>query len=166
MNVKKYYVTLLCMMLMVCGLVFIPSLETNASEVKVADGSYLTKDTSALGKAISQTRGVYLMTGDSAISKAGSNKIYCSGSTTANMTVGYVAVIVYVEQYNSTLGGWSQVACWTASKANNYYVSTSKTLTVDQGYYYRVRAEHFAGPTSGNRDRGNTVSDGIYIPKT
>jgi len=162
---KKHYLSLLCMM-MACALLWIPSLETKASGFQKVGNSYLTTQESAIGKAIAQTRGVYLMTGDSSISKSASNKIYCTGSTTANMTVGYVGVIVYVEQYNSSTGRWDQITTWTTSKNNNYYVSTSKTLTVDQGYYYRVRADHIAGPSNGNKDLGNTVSDGIYIPVT
>lgn len=46
---------------------------------------------------------------------------------------------------------------------NTYYVSTSKTVTVDRGYYYRVHADHIAGPADGEKDLGNSATDGIKI---
>ena len=108
-------------------------------------------------------RGVYLMTGDCSISKAGRGRIYAYASTTANTTVDYVGVIVYVDQYNAETGNWEQVTTWTVEDENTYYVSTSKTVTVDRGYYYRVHADHIAGPADGEKDFGNSLTDGIKI---
>ena len=79
------------------------------------------------------------------------------------MTVDYVGVIVYVDQYNEETGKWEQVTTWTVEDENTYYVSTSKTVTVDRGYYYRVHAEHIAGPKDGEKDAGDSVTDGIKI---
>ena len=38
-----------------------------------------------------------------------------------------------------------QIAGWSKDAENDYFVSTSKYITVEPGYYYRVRADHFAG---------------------
>ena len=103
------------------------------------------------------------MTGDCSISKAGRGRIYVYASTTANMDVDYVGVIVYVDQYNETTEEWDQIDCWTVEDENTYYVSTSKSITVDRGYYYRTHAEHIAGPNDGMKDAGTSLTDGIYI---
>ena len=85
-------------------------------------------------------------------------------STTANMTVDYVGVNVYVDQYNEETGKWEQSHCVdSAEDENTYYVSTSKTVTVDRGYYYRVHADHIAGPADGEKDLGDSLTDGIKI---
>ena len=136
-----------------------------ASEGEKIDGSYLTEGDSSVGKAVLKMRGVYLMTGDCSIRKAGRGRIYANASTTANMTVDYVGVIVYVDQYDEDEKAWKQVDAWLAEDENTYYVSTSKTVTVDRGYYYRVHADHIAGPADGEKDFGNSLTDGIKINK-
>ena len=163
---KKKLLSMLCMLAILCGLVFTPSVKAEVAGEVMVDGSYLTLLDSSVGTAVLRTKGVYLMEGDASISKSGSNRIYCYASTTANMTVDYVGVIVYVEQYNDDTGYWEQIDCWTAEDTNTYYVSTSKTLRVDKGYYYRVYAEHIAGPNDGVKDDGSSLTDGIFIPTT
>ncbi len=54
-----------------------------------------------------------------------------------------------------------RVTAWNAEDENTYYVSTSKTVTVDRGYYYRAHADHIAGPADGEKDLGNSLTDGI-----
>ena len=103
------------------------------------------------------------MEGDCSISKAGRGRAYVYASTTANMTVDYVGVIVRVEQYDENSKTWEQIASWTEDGENTYYVSTSKTVTVERGYYYRVHAEHIAGPADGEKDTGDSITDGIKI---
>lgn len=154
---------MLCMAAIMCGLLFAPKVKVNAADAKAVDGSYLTTQDSAVGEAILTMRGVYLMEGDCSISKAGTGRIYCYASTTANMTVDYVGVLVYVDCYNTSTGEWDQISSWVAEDSDTYYVSTSKTIKVDTGYYYRVRAEHFAGPDDGLKDEGLSLTDGILI---
>lgn len=126
----------------------ISTLDVKASEVKkkVVDGSVLTTDESSTGySSSSNARGIYLMTGDCTISKAGLTRVYAYASTTANREVDYIATIVYLERYNEEKDGWGQVDWWMEETQNDYFLSTAKTIKVDRGYYYRVRANHIAG---------------------
>ena len=105
-----------------------------------------------------------MMEGSSTITRAGSGRIYAYGSTTANTTVDYVAVIVYVDQYNEEDDAWDQIDAWVVDDRDTYFVATSKTLKVDKGYYYRVHCEHFAGNEDDYPyDSANSVTNGIWI---
>lgn len=160
---KKRILSMLCMAALLCGILLTNNVEVKAADGAPVDGSYLTTQESSVGTAVLRTRGVYLMEGDCSISKAGRGRIYVYASTTANMDVDYVGVIVYVDQYNAEEDRWEQFDCWTAEDENIYYVSTSQTLTVDRGYYYRVHADHIAGPNDGMKDAGTSLTDGILI---
>ncbi len=160
---RKRKLPVIMALALMCCLVMLTGKSVEASEGEKIDGSYLTEGDSSAGKAVLKMRGVYLMTGDCSISKAGRGRIYAYASTTANMTVDYVGVIVYVDQYDEDEKAWKQVDAWLAEDENTYYVSTSKTVTVDRGYYYRVHADHIAGPADGEKDFGNSLTDGIKI---
>ena len=74
--------------------------EASENELKKVDGSYLTLEEASIGKSSnSLTRGLHMMDGECSISKAGTNRIYAFGATTANHEVDYLAVIVYVDRY-------------------------------------------------------------------
>ena len=160
---RKRKLPVIMALALMCCLVMLTGKSVKASEGEKIDGSYLTEGDSSAGKAVLKMRGVYLMEGDCSISKAGRGRIYAYASTTANMTVDYVGVIVRVEQYDENSKTWEQIASWTEDGENTYYVSTSKTVTVERGYYYRVHAEHIAGPKDGEKDAGDSVTDGIKI---
>lgn len=137
----------------------------NASEHSMIDGSYLTENESAMGKSQSTlTRGVHLMDGECSISKAGTKRIYTYGATTANHTVDSLAVIVYVDQYNEEEKQWEQIDAWPKTAEEDYFVCTSKSLTVDRGYYYRVHANHIV-KMNGEYEETASVTDGILVPK-
>ena len=87
----------------------------------------------------------YIMLGECSITKAGRNRIYVYSGTTARTTVNLVSTIIYVDRYNAEKDAWGQIAGWSKDAENDYFVSTSKYITVEPGYYYRVRADHFAG---------------------
>ena len=160
---KKRVLSMLCMAALLCGILLTNSVEVKAADGAPVDGSYLTTQDSSVGTAVLRTRGVYLMEGDCSISKAGRGRVYAYASTTANMDVDYVGVIVYVDQYNEEEDVWEQIDCWTVEDENTYYVSTSKSITVERGYYYRTHAEHIAGPKDGLKDEGLSATDGIFI---
>ena len=82
------------------------------------------------------------MVGECSITKAGRNRIYVYSGTTANRTVNLVSTIVYVDQYIEEKDAWGQIDFWRKDAENDYFVSTSKYITVEPGYYYRVRADH------------------------
>lgn len=85
-----------------------------------------------------------------------------ASGTTANRTVNLVSTIVYVDQYMEEYDAWGQIAAWSKDVENDYYVSTSKYITVEPGYYYRVRADHFAG-MQYPYESSFSFTDGIMI---
>lgn len=135
------------------------------SEQKIVDGSALTMDESSSGSSFSPVvRGEYLMTGDCTISKAGLTRVYAYASTTANKEVDYIATLVYVEEYIEEEDAWGQVDAWFEATNNDYFLSTAKTIKVDRGHYYRVRANHIAGESADSYDETASFTDGIYLP--
>lgn len=161
---KKRILSLLCSMAILCTATIISSTDVKAAEQKVVDGSALTTEDSSTGYSSSPvTRGEYLMTGDCTISKAGLTRVYAYASTTANKEVNYIATIVYVEEYIEEEDAWGQVDWWMEKTSNDYFLSTAKTIKVDRGYYYRVRANHIAGDQYPY-DETASVTNGIYLP--
>lgn len=143
--------------------------EASENELKKVDGSYLTLEEASIGKSSnSLTRGLHMMDGECSISKAGTNRIYAFGATTANHEVDFLAVIVYVDQYDEASDEWWQVDAWMVEDANDYFVYTGKTITVDRGYYYRVHADHFVREGDDPMEETFSLTNGIWVgpPKT
>lgn len=164
---KKRILSFVCSMAVLFTVSTVSMLDVNASEAnqKKVDGSILTTDESSTGYSNSSlTRGEYLMTGDCTISKAGLTRVYAYASTTANQEVDYIAVLVYVEKYIEEEDGWSQVDWWFEAKNDDYFVSTGKSVKVDRGYYYRVRANHIAGESVDSYDESASATNGILLP--
>lgn len=129
---------------------------SNVNAQNEQTGSVLTKEEQAEGSLEFQTKGQYLQEGQTIIGNAGKGKINVGGNTTAQKIVNEVKIAVIVEQYNN--GSWSQVYTWREAAYNTIFVSTSKTLNVPRGYYYRARGIH-----SANTDVGNSFTNGIWI---
>ncbi len=167
MIMKKQFLALICSIVLLCGMILGVTKDVKAAEdlLKCVDGSYLTMDNESSGSTISGVeRGKHLMDGDSIVRSAGTGKITAYGATTANHSVDYVGVIVHVDRYNPLAGNWSQVTSWTAEAHNTYFVSSTKTLTVERGFYYRVRCDHFAGNNvEFPYDSSASFTDGIWI---
>ncbi len=136
------------------------------SEFEKIDGSYLTLEDSSSGTSLDNplTRGTHMMTGECSISKAGTKRIYAFGATTANHEVDYLSVIVYVDRYHEDTGRWGQIDWWMVEDANDYFVYTGKTITVDRGYYYRVHADHFVREGDDPMEETFSFTDGILVP--
>lgn len=139
------------------------NVQASDSELKMVDGSYLTTDNSSTGHSSSKTRGEYLMTGDCSITNAGLTRIYAYASTTANQEVNYMATLVYVDQYQEDLDEWWQIYAWSEEAFNDDYMSTAKSVKVDRGYYYRVRASHIAGDEYPYEETAS-FTNGIFVP--
>lgn len=132
---------------------------------KIVDGSSLTTDEESVGVTPDNlTRGEHLMTGECSISKAGTKRIYTYGATTANHTVDYLAVLVYVDRYNEKTERWDQIDAWAKTDNNDYFICTSKSITVDRGYYYRVHADHLV-EKDGVGEETYSTTNGILVPK-
>lgn len=165
MKIGKKLVSVLCMAMLLGGVMAVSASEVQASEeqTKKVDGSYLTMQESASGTSQNENaKGQYIMLGECSITKAGRNRIYVYSGTTANRTVNLVSTIVYVDRYNEEKDVWGQIAGWSADAENDYFVSTAKYIKVEPGYFYRVRADHFAGmeyPYEGTY----SFTDGILI---
>lgn len=137
--------------------------EASQSELRKVDGSYLTMEESSTGTTdSSMEKGIHLMTGDCTISKAGRGKIYAYASTTAEHEVNYIATIVYVDRYLEDVDEWGYVTSWMEDVENDVYMSTAKTVYVDGGYYYRVRARHVAGNEYPYEETAS-FTDGIFV---
>ena len=163
---KKRILSVLCSMIVLCSVMMISVLDVNASESekRIVDGSVLTTEERSTGYSSSpNTRGTYLMTGECTISKAGLTRVYAYASTTANQEVNFMATLVYVERYNEEENFWGQVDWWVAETHNDHFLSTAKSIKVDRGYYYRVRANHIAGDEYPY-DETASFTDGIYLP--
>ena len=104
----------------------------------------------------SMSRGVYLKSGSSNIVRAGTGKIGAGGNTVGQKTVSKITVIVTVERLLN--GKWAYYTSWKETNYNSVYVSSSKTLSVPTGYYYRVCCTHYA-----NSDVSDSFTNGIYI---
>lgn len=163
---KKRALSILCSIAVLGSITMSSYLNVNATEnEKIVDGSMLTTNEEAKGITPNNfTRGEHLMTGECTISKAGTKRVYTYGATTANHTVDYLAVIVYVDQYNEELDRWEQIDVWAKEDKNDYFICTSKSITVDRGYYYRVHADHLV-EKDGLNEETFSYTDGILVPK-
>lgn len=164
---KRRILSMLCSIAILCTMMTVSVVEVKASELeqKVVDGSRLTMDDTSTGYSSSSlVRGEYLMTGECTISKAGLTRIYAYASTTANKKVDYIATLVYIEKYNEEKDSWTHVDAWVEETHDDYFLSTAKSVKVDRGYYYRVRANHIAGESADSYDETASATDGILLP--
>ena len=167
---RKRIVSALAFPFVLCSMFFIKSVNASAEERLdtgiIVDGSCLTYEDYSYGSTTnSLLRGDHLMTGDSIITKTGNGKIYTYGQTTADHDVDFVAVLVYVDQYDESDGLWGQIDARVKDARDTYYVISTKTLAVERGYFYRVHCEHFAGNDDEEMyDSAISFTDGIWIP--
>jgi hypothetical protein len=165
---KKRVLSLVCILTVLSSMFMFSYVDVKASVnegIKV-DGSFLTTNDSSKGTTKSEiaTRGIHLMDGECSITKAGRGRIYVYAATTGNHDVDYISTIIYVDKYNEATKEWGQIDFWMVEDHNTYYVSTSKSMAVDRGYYYRVHADHFAGMDADYPyEEATTLSDGIWI---
>lgn len=154
---KNKILSLIMTMVMVCALFISTQKNVQASDIpECVDGSYLTNDDSSEVTVGPMSRGIYLKSGSSNIVRAGTGKIGAGGNTVGQKTVSKITVDVTVERYVN--GKWGYYTSWVETNYNSAYVSTSKTLSVPTGYYYRVCCVHYA-----NSDVSGSFTNGIYI---
>ena len=154
---KSKILSLIMVMFMVCTLFISTQKNVQAADVpECVDGSYLTNDDSSEVTVGSTSRGIYLKSGSSNIVRAGTGKIGAGGNTVGQKVVSKITVDVTVERYMN--GKWGYYTSWVQTNYNSAYVSTSKTLSVPTGYYYRVYCVHYA-----NSDVSDSFTNGIYI---
>ena len=138
---RRIMAMLLALMLCVTG-VFYQGFETKAEDMgEDLDISYLITENTLVGTTGNQTRGVYLLEGNSFINAQSSTKIGVGGNTVAALKC-KVSVTAIVERLVD--GGWERVTSYTTTTASGFSAVVSKSLTVGTGYYYRVRCLHYA----------------------
>lgn len=148
---------ILLMITMISGLVFVSNKKVLAAETgECVDGSYLIEEDCSEGDAVNRTRGMYLKSGTSSIVKEGTGKITAGGRTVGQVVVSKIVVAVRVERLVN--GSWETYTSWSSTKYNAAMVSTSKTLNVPIGYYYRVYSTHAA-----NSDSSDSYTNGIHV---
>lgn len=154
----KKAISILMSLIMIIGVGMSEELQVQAEdEILYVDGSHLLEDeTETVGDMEISTWGYYLQSGSSTLSEISSGKIGAGGDTSANRIVDEISVTVVVQRLVN--GSWQNYLTWSASKTNAAYVSTSKTLYVPTGYYYRVSCSHYA-----STDSGHSYTDGLYI---
>ena len=136
---KSKILSLIMVMFMVCTLFISTQKNVQAADVpECVDGSYLTNDDS------------------SEVTVGSTGKIGAGGNTVGQKVVSKITVDVTVERYVN--GKWGYYTSWIETNYNSVYVSTSKTLSVPTGYYYRVCCVHYA-----NSDVSDSFTNGIYI---
>lgn len=154
---KGKILSLVMAVIMICSLVVgMQDVVKAADDPICVDGSYLTDDESSEATVGSMSRGVYLKSGSSTITKAGTGMIAAGGNTVGQKSVSKITVVVKVQRYVN--GNWNSYTSWTTTNYNSSYVSSSKTLSVPTGYYYRVCCTHYA-----DSDVSGSYTDGIYI---
>ena len=144
--------------LLVGGLSISGGQSVKASDEKSIDGSQLTHASEASGSDTKLTRGVYLLTGYSKVTKLAKGKIYAGGTTVAAETVDSVKIAVTVERAKEEDTVWKIYTGWQKENTNTDRVASNRTLYVDGGYYYRVRCTHAA-----NGEMSSSFTNGVYV---
>lgn len=104
-------------------------------------------------------RGAYLMSGTSTITRKDSTHINISGITTATQTCDEVVLTLYVERSKSYATGYSTYRSYDYEVNNDYQlVKERSNITVERGYYYRVKAVHSVKEGS-TRETTNSVTN-------
>lgn len=155
---KRRIVSMCLIAFMVSGLTMMGVSEVKAADEKIIDGAKLTQDSESVGYDTKITRGKYLLTGYSKITKLGKEKIYAGGTTVAAEKVDSVQIAVTVERAKEEDTSWEIYTGWQKENLNTDRAASNRTLYVDGGYYYRVRCIHVA-----NSDMSSSFTDGIYI---
>lgn len=152
------------MLVCVCAMILAgQSMSVHAAEENLSVGtegnidySYFTQLNSLIGYA-NIPRGIYLASGDSAITKINSYTIGAGGSTYAALKCD-VSITSIVERYNMETDRWGFITSWTKENTNAFTAIISKSLVVDSGYYYRVRSLHYAGT-----DASSSWTNALYV---
>ena len=154
----KKVIAMILSLIMVASIGMAGEMHVQATdELVCVDGSYLLDDAEeSVGDLEISTWGYYLKSGSSTINKPAAGKIGVGGSTTGQRVVSKISVTVCVQRLVN--GNWQNYHTWMAEKTNAAYVSTSKTLTVPTGYYYRVVCSHYAAS-----DTGYSNTNALYI---
>lgn len=156
---KKTKVKSISCVLILMLLILSTSLEVHAREdMKQIDGSYLTTEDESIGYATPITRGDDLVAGYSKCVKLANGNLYVGGTTLADHIVDRIGVAVTVERAREEDTEWEVYDSWIVFEENEEWLSSTKELEVEDGYYYRVTCVHSAG-----NNTSSSFTNGIYF---
>lgn len=127
-----------------------------SNEEVCVDSSYITSEDYSEGVIEALPWGTYLKSGNSTVANAGNGKVSAGGATVGQKVVSEIKVAVRLQKLVN--GNWQAYRFWSAANTNSAYVSLTKTVSVDRGYYYRVYSTHTAGG-----ETSSSSTNGIYI---
>ena len=154
---KKSVLAMVLMILMCITVVCGAGIDVQAEELgEDISFSELLTENALVGVVEMQSRGVYLVEGNSVINKISTTKIGAGGSTIAAIKCKVSITSIVERSSNGT--SWGRVTSWTSTVASGYSASLSKSLTVTKGYYYRVRSSHYAGT-----DGSSSCTGGLWM---
>ena len=84
------------------------------------------------------------------------------GETLASVDADEVGLYLYLEQYNGN--SFSTYDYWKTVEYNASMNIKGYTISVPQGYYYRLRGFHYVD-ADGIYENGSTMTDGLKIPQ-
>lgn len=84
------------------------------------------------------------------------------GETLARVDADEVGLYLYLEKYNGS--GYDSYRYWKTVEYNESINIKSYTVSVPQGYYYRLRGFHYVD-ANGIYENGSTVTEGLKIPQ-
>ena len=146
--------------LLMCMLLISVNSVSAAADVPMLDGSYLTHDNESIGYDTKITRGEDLLVGYSKCVRKGPGKIYAGGTTIATHTVDKIQVAVIIERALDGDTEWEFYDSWQKQSYNTDRVGSNRELTVEGGYYYRVRCTHGA-----HHDMSSSFTNGVSVEK-
>lgn len=152
-------IALLCLVFTVSNL---QTVEAKALDYEgtVVDGSVLTDQIMAQDETFALGKGTDFYRGGTQISKIDSKTVNVYGFTFANHTCDSLDLYLSLEQYKN--GTWNTYGIYEFTADNTSALSKSKNVTVERGYYYRVRGYHRTY-NDGRQESASTVTDGIYV---
>lgn len=155
---KRFTRTFCILMLTTCMLLISTGSVQAASNDAILEGSYLTHDNESIGYDTKITRGVDLLTGYSKCVRRGPGEVYVGGTTIAAHEVENVRVGVMLERAKEGDTSWEFCDGWQKVNHGTDRASITKALSVEGGYYYRVRSFH-----SANEDISSSFTNGVFI---
>lgn len=152
---SKLKTVIISIISLVISIIVVFPINAAAMDRNIGDISVRTSEDVSEGYALVSTRGIYLQSGLSRISKAGDGKVTVTGITFAQQKVDEVSVTVELQHLDS--GTWKTYKMWDKTVKDDTSVELVETLDVEPGVY-RVVSLHRA-----NSDGSSSNTRSLYI---
>lgn len=165
---KKVFAILLTLVLILTNGITVLAEEVStppANQISADPNSSFTTvwfDTSE--DAIEETRngedGLKIVMAHSGISRSGSSAVIAYAETESNISAGLIGGTVRVQRWSNN--SWSTYYSFIFEAYNTTSASVTRTVSVEPGYYYRVRVAHYAF-TAYTSVSKSTTTESIYL---